>query len=1240
MAQRREPSLRLIITNLTKVDEEALRESQSLSEDASPATEATNTKSSTKRNSISSTRKPSISSNVSTKLGTPGARQSSTKSIEALSAKPRSTGGRPIAATTTTAILSTSHKRKSSDDSAERPLLKRVSTDQDETESDLSERGRTPECPTSLREQISSAALEVKHELDVPSNEPEAATSPILGSATEVFSSQNNHAIDTATEGQISPPTTASSNQLDIPTEEPSPSGLVSDVSPPAAPPTPHPSVNTESQAPLELSSPDPLAISPAVLSPESADHTLASSAETLVNDSDVEKISAVPARKLVRLTVKSISPSAASLSGPSPTVPATPSSRPRRTVKQPLLFDGYVPTPEVTEEKVTTEESRTDYAGDSPTAQKVSRKANNKKALSSEKVSKDDLAADAPTAKRAPRKRTADKVSENDLADDVPAAKKAASRKRKAETSEPTPRKKPTPKPKSSGESKVKSETPRKPRARKTPVSKKKAALSLPSPASSEPEYPDTSGFIIDPNLLKFSRAMTRREPLASKPEPCGMPDVWAPGRQELCETLPYFKSAHSGCYANGGNVYAFMFDSVGVGREYMDQDVIIARMGGHMTRDPKTGAMYQKYDHDINDTQPQSLLNNIAQKNPLVIICGNQNAGAPTKMPYRYCVLGWFKPTHVWAERTMGKKDQKTTIRYRFERLDRSKPSWFEPVPGSVPEAEVNGVSVAGALPTAADNSLPVKTCKTCLKSCPQIYLISWICTNPVCADLWKLSDGQDAPYGDLDYHPAFLQHRTRWEREDAPFSLNPGVPQLDQHFGDNLSYVSTRGIVCPTCGRCNTRYLFTHWRCDTPGCKWKLIPPHRIVMPSNLQHTPWDMASDGPSLIKSMVKPVIHTQIGYFGNYKVAKYTIEGVEGCIFVAKANKAVVSEPGGPDDMFRELQGSDIGLERRMMRKTADDGAQGAAAEVKNSSLENNDLDAPEEDDGDDPEDEHNGEVGARMNAFGMNFGMPYKFIANGDSQSFENAPAAIHAARTRLNWAQRVFVNDASGFQDFNEELVFAYLEGQKIKYHDDGEKGLGPRIATLSLGAPATMSLRVKAKYFSHVSNTGVFTDEKPLPLPLLESSGYASGYKRKAKKAAAQGKAAASRDIYEDRHKAWAELQGLKQAGQSEAFRVRSKEIPKELELRRKAGDPLISFHLTHGDIVIMEGEQIQKFLEHAVEPHGHLRFALTCRTVLSNHLKTDQLPTYEVKEDPEPYDGKAIREEGDGDAVVWQ
>ena len=70
------------------------------------------------------------------------------------------------------------------------------------------------------------------------------------------------------------------------------------------------------------------------------------------------------------------------------------------------------------------------------------------------------------------------------------------------------------------------------------------------------------------------------------------------------------------------------------------------------------------------------------------------------------------------------------------------------------------------------------------------------------------------------------------------------------------------------------------------------------------------------------------------------------------------------------------------------------------------------------------------------------------------------------------------------------------------------------------------------------------------------------------------------------------------------------------------------PWLKLWLGHGDIVIMRGAQFQKFFEHSVALKGLMRFALTCRTILPNHLKKSELPDYEVLPDTGHYDGSRI------------
>ncbi|CCX14284.1 Similar to hypothetical protein CGB_L3030C [Cryptococcus gattii WM276]; acc. no. XP_003197167 [Pyronema omphalodes CBS 100304] len=63
---------------------------------------------------------------------------------------------------------------------------------------------------------------------------------------------------------------------------------------------------------------------------------------------------------------------------------------------------------------------------------------------------------------------------------------------------------------------------------------------------------------------------------------------------------------------------------------------------------------------------------------------------------------------------------------------------------------------------------------------------------------------------------------------------------------------------------------------------------------------------------------------------------------------------------------------------------------------------------------------------------------------------------AAYDLLKGRVNW-----MHPEVGF---NEILSVGDLENQAMNYHQDGEKGLGPTVASVPLGCPAEMCFRVK--------------------------------------------------------------------------------------------------------------------------------------------------------------------------------
>jgi hypothetical protein len=609
-------------------------------------------------------------------------------------------------------------------------------------------------------------------------------------------------------------------------------------------------------------------------------------------------------------------------------------------------------------------------------------------------------------------------------------------------------------------------------------------------------------------------------------------------------------------------------MFDKVAHSRDYTDNDVVISRAGGGLTKDKDSGEMRAGRDQ-VEDSVAQGLRNCMSHYNPVVILTGMDNPTLPSKLPYQYCVLDHFKPTHIWVEKSGDSK----VVRYRFEKLNTNKDSWWQPKDTPDPIK-------LGSLPP------PVRLCcRDCGKESLQIYLNGWMCLHTTCTRFWKIpssTHGSDSSrtYSEPDemslvYDPRFLKQSTPWPNDNHDFPLVSNTAQLSGYSipGEDTSQAFWLGMVCPQCGRCNSRLSWTGWECGNPTCSFKREPPHTLIPALSLREPLWPL-TDSYTLSRDTHAPLIKAQVSFVHGYRINRYNIPGIDGFITHMIANKAILEEAGGPDAMFEELQQTDVGLRRRPMP--------------------NGQLKGPN-----------------YCRHFTVNYGMPYKFIAATASHSFSDAARPITATRSRLNWAAKLLLSQETGKtieqvsqewkqQEFNEVLALGYFEAQKINYHDDGEYGLGPTIATLSLGAPGSMRIRMKARHYHGVSNAGVYDDAPPLP-----------GCQQ-----------------YDARLALHPSLQALKRTD-SKAYTARRKQIPKDLKLRSSGqAKDVLNMQLGHGDVVVMHGAELQRYYEHAVEHSGKLRFALTCRYIEPGSLKEGDRPGYVVGADEGRYDGSKV------------
>lgn len=138
-------------------------------------------------------------------------------------------------------------------------------------------------------------------------------------------------------------------------------------------------------------------------------------------------------------------------------------------------------------------------------------------------------------------------------------------------------------------------------------------------------------------------------------------------------------------------------------------------------------------------------------------------------------------------------------------------------------------------------------------------------------------------------------------------------------------------------------------------------------------------------------------------------------------------------------------------------------------------------------------------------------------------------------------------------------------------MKYHDDGEVDLGPTITTLSLGADAEMTIRMKAKYF--------LTSRAVCKRPIRT-----------------KGKGA--KQTFDIKHdpsapvpigcQNYQERRNLASLYNNLPLRTRYESALKELfKQTSKSGTRnapvILNMRLKHGDMVVMHGEDLQKCFE---------------------------------------------------------
>jgi hypothetical protein len=282
------------------------------------------------------------------------------------------------------------------------------------------------------------------------------------------------------------------------------------------------------------------------------------------------------------------------------------------------------------------------------------------------------------------------------------------------------------------------------------------------------------------------------------------------------------------------------------------------------------------------------------------------------------------------MWKEKQIPEGGNKaiTIWRMRFEKADLTESSWW------VPEGE----KTTAPNPSVKGLKAPVSTCDKCRKPSKEIFTAGWFCLNHECARYFVFPTGDAVALKDLAYTEAFLNERTPFVGKIP--SIKPPVPDATGLHGTELAL--RRGFVCPDCGCCNRRVYWNRWVCENKECQYARDAP-MLPYPADLleeENARFDdrmfkrkvtygvneNTLDEDSYILDPFATIYHrgylqfSQTLKVGGFDVRQYFLPDSQGRVLgsfsIFSASKAVITKPNGPDDLFRTLELTDIGLRR------------------------------------------------------------------------------------------------------------------------------------------------------------------------------------------------------------------------------------------------------------------------------------------------------------------------------------
>lgn len=514
-------------------------------------------------------------------------------------------------------------------------------------------------------------------------------------------------------------------------------------------------------------------------------------------------------------------------------------------------------------------------------------------------------------------------------------------------------------------------------------------------------------------------------------------MPPIWAESRQEVCESFDYFRSYQGGVYSSKDIVKGYLLGGSPANRDifHCEGKLIISHGGGKAESilDYRIGAarFQQAQDQEATDKSVRALLKSYTDKRPLVLLADDKYALFPFDLGASACtyvVLGLYWISHAWAEYQPASNGCGRVVRWKFAFQwceGQGNPWWASSKSDDVnmlPDP-VRDCQSAPGQDTSSPHAVVNAACNKCSQKSPVIYSQGWMCLNPSCTSFWSLG-GQEPEQ--LVYDTAFLRPIATVFK-NLP-ELRP-VKLIETTDSITTSYAFSKGWHCEKCGRLSSRFKWEHWECS--NCHLTHRVPGRLRIAKEFWHQRpsaeflHSHVGKQSGIIARRPEPFELGDGGGFTHYLtfILPHERGRIHLILGTPLANKKA-------DEIFRQYQ------------EQADDGELLLRRyPLRLKKLRGTFL----------------------TNYFSQNSGEPYQYVGGtGNTVPFDKAPSSVCGALALIKERSRLALQKDI---PFNEILSAAYMEKQKMSFHSDSEQGLGPVVASLSLGSAAFMHFRARA-------------------------------------------------------------------------------------------------------------------------------------------------------------------------------